>query len=76
MDGLFPDLLLWMRGSPVGHRSPGCPMHRMRRQMPREVQGFAQCRLSPKWVALLRERGTRNTLTRLYNRSTHKIVLT
>lgn len=48
VDGLLADLLLRVRGSTLGHRSPGRPLHRMRSQMPRKVQGFAQRRLSPK----------------------------
>ena len=45
--GEAADLLLRVRGAAVGHRAPGRPLHRVRRQVPREVQGPPQRRLPP-----------------------------
>ena len=50
VDGLVAHLLLRVRGSLVGHRATGRPLHRVRRQVPREVQGPAQRRLPSKYV--------------------------
>ena len=40
-------LLLRVRGAAVGHRAPGRPLHRVRRQVSREVQGPPQRGLPP-----------------------------
>ena len=49
VDGLFTHLLLRVRGSSMGHRSTGSPLHRVWRQVPRKVQGPPQRRLPPKY---------------------------
>lgn len=48
VDGHVPHVLLRVRGTAVGHRPPGGQVHRVRRQVPREVQGPTQRRLSTK----------------------------
>lgn len=48
VDSHFANVLLRVRRSPVGHRQTGSQMHRMRGQMPREMQGPAQRRLPAK----------------------------
>ena len=46
--GHLPHLLLRVRGPAVGHRQAGRPLHRVRGQVPREVQGPPQRGLSAK----------------------------
>ena len=40
--GQAAHLLLRVRGAPLGHRAAGRPLHRVRRQVPRKVQGPPQ----------------------------------
>ena len=48
VDSVVADLLLRVRGLAVGHRSTRSALYRVWRQVPREVQGSAQCRLPTK----------------------------
>lgn len=45
LDCYITDLLLRMRGSPLGYSQTRSQMYGVWRQMPRKVQGPAQCRL-------------------------------
>lgn len=48
LDGHIADLLLRVRGSPLGYRTTGGAVYRMRCQVPRKVQGPAKRRLLAK----------------------------
>ena len=50
--GQLAHLLLWVRGAAVGAGQTGRALHRVRGQVPREVQGPAQRRLLAESVAL------------------------